>query len=124
MDEISVHIIPHRNQKYSTCGDYWELGERWDVRISKTEDWRHSYLVLIHELTEMALTKNDGVNWDDIDKFDMEGDGKDHPDPGTLKSAPYHKQHLLATVIERRLAKMLNVDWDEYNEALDSLEYK
>ena len=121
---IDIAFVDHSRQRYDTAGDFLEVGDWWAIQISKCVDWRHSYLVLMHELTEMALTKHHGVPWESIDVFDMEGGGKDHPDPGTLKSAPYHNEHMLATQIEKRLAKMLGVDWAEYNEALDSMEYK
>ena len=124
LPNICVEIIDHKSQLYDTAGDYIEDKSGWTVSISECLDWRHEFLVLMHELTEMALTKHHGVDWKDIDEFDMNGEGKDHPDPGTLKSAPYHNEHALATQIEKRLAKMLQVDWQEYNDALDNLEYK
>jgi len=121
-NEIHIKFIPHHQQDYSTAGDYWGYEDKWHVRISKTEDPKHQALVLIHEIVEMFLTEANGVSWEEIDKFDKTGGGKDHPDPGTLKSAPYHNEHMLATQIEKRVAKMLGVDWKEYNQSLDSLE--
>lgn len=121
---INITPIEHKNQNYETAGDYQEIDDDWFVRISNMPDWRMMYLVMMHELTEMALTKHHNIDWKDIDYFDMVGEGKDHPDPGTLKSAPYHNEHMLATQIEKRLAKMLGVDWNEYNEALDALVYE
>ena len=121
--DIHIAIIPHVSQRYDTAGDYIDFAGNWLVNISATADWRHSFLVMIHELVEMGLTKNDGVDWDEIDLFDISGLGKEYADPGDLESAPYHKQHVAATMIEREVAKLLNVNWDEYNEALDSMEY-
>ena len=120
---IKIDPIYHPLQKYDTAGDYWELEDSWFVKISIMKDWRWMYLVMIHELVEMALTKHHNIKWEDIDEFDMRGEGKDHPDPGTLKSAPYHNEHMLATQIEKKLAKMLGVDWGEYNAAFEELEY-
>lgn len=123
-EQIHIKFVPHIFQHYDSAGDFWEDENKWHVRISKTEDWRHSALVLVHEIVEMLLTKHHGVDWKDIDKFDTEGEGKDHPDPGTLTSAPYWLEHSLATQIERKVAKMLNIDWKDYDKALDALEYR
>jgi hypothetical protein len=41
-----------------------------------------------------------------------------------LRSAPYHNEHVIATQIEKKFAKAMGVDWKEYNEVLDALEYK
>lgn len=124
-----ITSIPHCAQLYDTAGDYREIDDYsgrpvWLLRVSNMGDWRHEALVVIHELVEMVLTKNDGVSWKDIDHFDTEGDGKDHPDPGTLESAPYHKQHTFATYIEREVALALGVNWDDYEKELNTLEYR
>lgn len=121
---IDVQLIPHNHQRYDTAGDYYERFGAWQVRISDTPDWRHAALVMIHELVEMVLTKQDKISWLDIDTFDRYGAGKDSDDPGSLENAPYHSQHVRAECIERQVAAWLGVDWGEYNTALDSLIYK
>lgn len=120
LPRISVNIRPHTSQHYDTAGDYQELKDAWVIRLSELSDWRYEGLVLVHELVEMLLTKANGVSWDDITKFDIESG---HPDPGTLPEAPYHKEHVFATKIEKMLAKELGVNWKDYNNELDSLEY-
>lgn len=121
---ISIRIIDHKDQRYDTAGDYIELGDEWFITLSKTNDWRYWFLVLIHELVEMGLTKNDNIDWDKIDLFDMIGDGSESDDPGSLENAPYHEQHKKAEQVEKMVAKFLGVDWQEYSDALDALEYK
>jgi hypothetical protein len=111
-------------QEYDTAGDYKEFRGEWLVNISQLPDWRHEFLVALHELVEMALTRHHRVDWKDIDQFDKEGEGKNHPDPGSLVNAPYHNQHKLAEQVEKRVAKMLDVDWNKYNEVLDALEWE
>ena len=124
LPRIQVDIITHKSQKYDTAGDYEQMRDgRWVLSISRLTDWRYEACILIHELVEMCLTKHHNVDWKDIDIFDISGEGKDHPDPGTLPSAPYHNEHILATQLEKKFAKMLGVDWKKYNEELDSLEY-
>lgn len=120
---IRVGTRPHATQKYDTAGDYEELKGVWYVDVSELPDWRMEFLIAIHELVEMACTKHNGVPWKDIDHFDIEGGGKDHPDPGSLETAPYHKEHMAAEQIERKVAELLGVEWETYNQALDALEY-
>jgi hypothetical protein len=116
-----VATKPHTSQHYDTAGDYKEIPDAWVVSVSELSDWRHEALIMLHELVEMVLTKNNGLSWDDITRFDIESQ---HPDPGSLPEAPYHKEHKLAEKIEKMMAKELGVDWKEYNKELDSLEYK
>jgi hypothetical protein len=123
LPNIDIRTINHYNQKYPTAGDYFELCGNWHVRISRMKDWRYEFLVLMHELTEMALTKHHNIDWELIDEFDIRGKGATHPDPGTLEEAPYHNEHALATQIEKKLAKMLGVDWETYDLAFEDLEY-
>lgn len=123
LPNITISPCPHKEQRYDTAGDYGDSQFGWWINVSEMKDWRHEFLVIIHELVEMGLTKNDNVFWEDIDKFDTEGEGKDHADPGTLESAPYHIQHERATNIEKLFALYLGVDWEEYNNELDKLEY-
>jgi hypothetical protein len=124
---IEAWVIAHRDQKYDTAGDYWESDEghngTWAIRLSELPDWRMEFLVLIHELIEMGLTKHRGISWDEITAFDTVGDGKDSDDPGRITTAPYHKEHMFSENIEKILAEELEVDWIDYNRALDSLEY-
>jgi hypothetical protein len=124
LPSIHTSTIYHKHQRYDTAGDYYDIGpgKQWIMHISRLGDWRYEALILIHELVEMCLTKNDGVDWSEIDHFDV-GDGKESNDPGMLQNAPYHFQHMKATDIEQQMAIALGVDWDEYNKVLDGLEY-
>jgi len=124
LPKIHINIIAHNLQEYDTAGNYAELNNKWAMWITELPDWKYEACLLIHELVEMCLTKAHNVDWKLIDAFDINGEGKDHPDPGTLKSAPYHNEHMLATQLEKRFAKMLGVDWNEYNRVLDSLEWR
>lgn len=119
---LIVSMIDHKEQRYNTAGDYLEVGKSWILNISKTEDWRCSAAVLIHEIVEMFLTKHNGVKWEDIDAFDT-GIGKDLADPGLCPAAPYHKEHMIAEEFEREFVVQIGLTWEEYQDALDSLEY-
>ena len=116
-----ITAIPHKQQKYDTAGDYYEaMGDAWKVTVSKLPDWRMEAAIVIHELVEMYLTKHRKINWDVITGFDK---SVDSDDPGCLPQAPYHKEHMCATEIEKIFCKEIGLDWEEYNKALDALEY-
>lgn len=54
--KIDFQIIPHKRQRYETCGDWWVDTENVvQVRVSRLSDRKYEYLILIHELTEMFL---------------------------------------------------------------------
>ena len=72
----------------------------------------------------MLLTTHDKISWKDITDWDTIGAGKDSDDPGAMPDAPYHAQHMRAEQVEKQVAEWLDVDWAEYNAALDALEYK
>ncbi len=82
-------------------------------------------LVAVHELVEVLTCKNDGVSQEVVDKFDKEFEANRHPDnedePGDEPTAPYVKQHCLATGVERILAQQWGVNWKEYGDELESL---
>ena len=121
LPKIAITTIPHFTQRYDTAGDYGETGNgMWWIDISEMKDWRYEMLVLVHELCEMALTKNAEVEWEQIDLFDTTI-GKDSDDPGTMPEAPYFTQHAQATKIEKMLAKFLGVNWEKYDKSFKEL---
>jgi hypothetical protein len=42
-------------------------------------------------------------------------------EPGDDPLAPYHWQHQMATMFEKVMARLLRVDWREYEEAINAL---
>ena len=119
LPSILTNTIKHKDQNYNTVGDYGENKEFWWVHISKMDKWQYEAMVLIHELVEMILTKHRRINWDKITKFDVNNPQLE--EPGLNKKAPYHKEHLFATKIEKSLCCELNLDWNKYDEAVTKL---
>lgn len=79
-------------------------------------------LIAIHELIEAVLCRFNfpEITGEEVDKFDM-GPGKKLADPGDDQRAPYHRQHLCASVVERLIAKELNINWQEYEKRIGYL---
>lgn len=114
---IDISVVPHKKQRYDTCGDYFKGKGKLNVRVSQMNS-NHEFLILIHELVEWYLTDIRGISIESIDKFDKAFKGKD---PGNDKEAPYYHEHQFATKIEKFIAHELGVNWKEYDEHVNSL---
>lgn len=117
---ITAYDIPHKSQRYPTVGD-WQTGRGPDfnIKVSSMPDWRHEFLVALHELLEAALCYHRHISDAEVTAFDVSytGEGEPGDDPG----APYRNEHIYATSIERLVAAELEVDWAEYEKELNSL---
>lgn len=125
MKRIDIQFVPAEQMRYSTCGDYQEFHDHYKISIVKMDDWRYEFLILFHELLELAWVLWKGVNIDDIDAFDMQYEKDRQPgddsEPGDDRNAPYHEGHVWATVCERIAAKVLHVRWSQYEDAVLAL---
>lgn len=121
---IKAFVIPHNQQRYNTVGDYWSVHPgRDDYRISDLGNSDYEFLILIHELIEAHLTRKHEINWSDITAFDLafDSDPTKSGEPGTEPDAPYHKEHMFATWIEKQVAAELQISWDDYEATCDAL---
>ncbi len=124
--KIIIETIPHDQQRYNTCGDYWEEpnGTKHIV-VSDLGNDDFAFLVALHEMIEQKLCENRGIEESDITKFDKEFEEKgvvgDEDEPGDDTKAPYYKEHFFATSLERIMAGELNVSWNEYEKKVNSL---
>jgi hypothetical protein len=123
---ITIKIIPHKKQRYPTVGDwYFDKKGNLQIRVSSMKDWKYETLVALHELIEVVLCKDRGITQEETDKFDIEFE-KNRPkgnteEPGNQPNAPYHSEHKYATEIERSMAQELNVEWESYDNTINSL---
>jgi hypothetical protein len=129
MLKIHIETIPHGEHRYPMVGDYWDDPDgTLQVRVSEMGDPRYEFLVTIHELIEKELCRQRGISEPEITRFDLQFEeeckqGLHDPDeePGDDPSAPYHREHVFATKLERMLACEMGVDWDTYEEFLMEL---
>lgn len=135
--EFWVQFIPHKQQRYDTCGDYEELApDLTKFSISRLSPVKYSWLIMLHEIIEWSICCLTGVKTKDIDKFDMEyekaraGNRESaeapcgcpfYAEPGDDPHAPYAAAHACATLCEKAIARELGVDWEAYSEAIDKL---
>ena len=123
---VVIESIPHKEQRYDTCGDYYQESDygydTLSIKVSELTDRREMLLVAIHELIEWALCQAKGVSIQAIDHFDIDGDHHGCAEPGDCSEAPYYTQHQIATGIERILAAEMGVDWTTYEKHIQELE--
>ena len=119
--KIVIESIDHAKQRYPTAGDYWrDKDGTLHIVVSKMADRRYELLVALHELIKVSLVDHRGISHNAIDEFDI-----GHPEldePGDDPRAPYHREHMAASKIEREMAKELDVDWSAYDAAIEALD--
>ena len=88
-------------------------------------------MVGLHEMIEAYLCQKEGIKEEDVTNFDMrfEGMRESFPDlvgkmePGNHDLAPYNKQHLIATRLEKWLCDQMLGEggWEKYDEVVNNL---
>ena len=131
MNPFSIRSVEHSKHRYETVGDWFtDDAKVTHIEVSNMSDERYEILVAIHELVEKVLCDKAGITEKQVDEFDMNYDyeyksssidKQMDSEPGNDPRAPYHKQHRIADVIERLLAIELDVDWNKYEEEINSL---
>lgn len=129
---IEFRVVPHSKQRYDTVGDWFgQRGALW-IKVSDLKDKRYSNLVFLHELIEYIISRMHGIKAKDVDLFDeayeaAREDGKAPcgcpigPEPGDDEHAPYHRAHRCASDCEAIIASALDVDWAEYEKAIEAV---
>ena len=123
--KVTIEVIPNEQQRYPTVGDWQWDGDNLTISISSMDNWRYEMLVAFHELAECLICKHRAINQSLVDSFDMLYEKEREPDdvsePGDDPMAPYYKEHQFATCVERLLALQLDVNWNQYNNTVESL---
>jgi hypothetical protein len=117
---IHIKTIPHKDHRYETVGDwFYDRKGVLQIRVSAIRDSDYELAVALHEVIEAALCNCLNVTEAEVDHFDknFKGDGE----PGDDPKAPYHRQHVTASICERAIAQCLEIDWNDYTKAIDSL---
>lgn len=122
---IHVEVIPHKQQRYDTVGDWQFLGNNLHIDVSDTGSRLSNELVVVHELVEALLCRAAGIIQGAVDTFDVDYEDKrkegDVSEPGNSPAAPYYRQHVFADIVERMLARELNVNWDEHSARVEAM---
>lgn len=120
--KIIIEVIPHKDQRYETCGDWQWQNDDLHIKVSRSSSWKTDALVAIHELIEAMICLNDGIDEDRVDRFDLmfERSGKSG-EPGDDPRAPYYEAHQFATAIERLVCQRLDLPWHVHEKNIDAL---
>lgn len=127
--KIIIETIPHSEQRYPTCGDWFIKDEVLFIKVSQeVGDWKSQAAVALHELAEVFMCQHKGIAQFQVDEFDMKfeeerkaGLHSKSDEPGDSSKAPYYKQHQIASGIERIIAAELGIDWNTYTKAIEEL---
>ena len=129
--DYHLKTIPHKSQRYPTCGDYWMTANGLELRVSDMGDLTQELAAAIHELIEQHLCKLAGIKIADIDSFDKNYETsredkiplpcgcKIQEEPGNDIHAPYHLQHVFATVLEKQFIG--EAAWAAYDKKINDL---
>ncbi len=124
---ITIKIIPREAHRPEVDGCDWYYDEAGDlqIRISPMSCEAYEHALILHELFEALACRHDGVTQKQVDDFDLAYD-KAHPNEPDLGAgddpeAPYHKQHNLATVVDRLFISSCGLKWADYDSELASI---
>src|SRR5215469_2531777 len=130
---ISVKVIPHLQQRYNTCGDWYVEDGILIVLISELnypetnkpfpKKDNAQFVLAVHEMVEAFTCLYKGITSKEVDTFDMNDKNADEAEDlglelGDHPEAPYKQPHMLATGIERILCYVFGITWYEYEEIL------
>jgi hypothetical protein len=125
--ELPVHVavVEAAQQRYPTVGDWQFKPDGLHITVTRMSDPRYETLVAAHELVEAVLCRQAGVSEAAVDAFDKAYERHrppgDNSESGDSAGAPYHRQHLVATRVERHLAKLLKVNWRSYAREIERM---
>jgi hypothetical protein len=122
---INIETIPHEQQRYPTCGDYWiDPDGIIQVRVSEMNN-ASARAVIVHEIFELMGVIQTNIPIESIDAFDIEFEKNRQPgnldEPGDQPDAPYHHLHRLATIAEMLWADGVGLNWKKHEANVNTL---
>lgn len=123
---INSLTIPHKKQRYDTCGDWWyDKKGVLQIRVSDLHNPYYEAALSLHEQTEAILCKKHGVTDKVVCAFDIKYEKNrtlgNEEEPGDDPKAPYQNEHCMATAVERMLIGSLNIKWKTYEKAQNNV---
>lgn len=124
--KIIIETIPISDMRYPTCGDYWydEQGTL-QVRVADMGNDFYEKMVVIHELIEEALTKQNGITEQQIMDFDLDFESNrkegNLDEPGFAENCIYKKEHTFATSVELGMCAIVGEDFMLYDKTVNEL---
>src|ERR1700690_2468621 len=126
--KINIETINHKEQEYSTVGNYWvDANGTWQIRVSKMGNEFYEAMIAIHEFIEFALIRKKGLTPMQITEFDLAFEEKikkgtnECDEPGFAKDCPYLREHTLAMAVEMQMCALAGLNFHTYNKEIDKL---
>ena len=125
MKKIMIEVIPHSQQRLpGSLGGDWQFDAEGNllVRISDLGDNYFNFLFARHEMDEAILCKHAGITTEMVDADEL--NAKDTDDPDSFTGYPgscYQQQHNDALSMEWMMSRLLEIDWEEYGDAVEAL---
>lgn len=95
------------------------------ITVSDMGNDDYEFLVAIHEMIEAKLCEKAGISDEAITAFDVKFESErkagDVSEPGDEPTAPYARQHCIATAVERLMCAELGISWFDYEAAVNRL---
>lgn len=117
--EVIIRTIPHRKQRYNTVGDWIWDGQTLHIYVSDLQNEGYEFLIALHEYFEAFKCTQKNITMDQVDSFDTSFLGSGEPGDSSL--APYYQEHQEATCLERTSCQFLNLNWQDYDNAVTNL---
>jgi hypothetical protein len=123
--KIVIRPIDAEHQRYPTCGDwmYDADANMIVILVSRMGDYRSELAVAIHEAFEAVQCLAADISEVEVTTFDLkfeaerdEGKHKDTDEPGDDNRAPYQRQHLGATWVEREVCSRSDLSWQQHEQ--------
>ncbi len=116
MLDIKIKTISPKKLTYNRVGDWHWEDDRLLISVANMKDFRHEWILGIHEIVEAFLCKIAGITEEEIDAFDQKHEGKFIP------GGPGYFQHMLATAIEMVVTSYGQINWQSYEEEISKAE--
>lgn len=125
LSSVSIEIIPHKEQRYDTAGDWQIVGNSLQITVSETGNWVYDMAIALHELVEALICIQRGIEEEEVSKFDIKFEERrkrgNEEEPGDDPKAPYHLEHGFASACERLFIAACGENWKKYDRAVGKL---
>ena len=123
---ILIRRVRHSDQPYATVGSWsYPADDRLVILVSDVRNPDEEFLIALHELVEAYLCHKHSVSDESVREFDIAYNKSGRQgEPGDDPSAPYHREHVYATAVERLVAGELGVKWSDHEHAEDNVQEK
>lgn len=106
MDNILIKSVPKKEIRNKGVGDYKKTKNGLEILVADNLSENEQISVATHELVESVLAMRRKIKFSKINAFDKKKINI-KGEPGDLKTAPYHKEHMAANQVENAVKRAL-----------------